>query len=133
MNEHNADLLNHIIRYCCEIRDARERFGDSIEALCSDVHYRNAVAMCILQIGELTGYLDDDFKTKYNAIPWQKIKGMRNITAHHYGKIDSDILFRTISVRIPELQCYCEEILEQHAKLVQRTDVSEAHEENHDT
>ena len=116
MNEHNSDILEHIIRYCYEIKDARDRFGDSIESLRSDVHYRNSVAMCILQIGELTGHVTDDFKAEYRDIPWQNIKGMRNFAAHHYGKIDIDILFTTITERIPELLSYCVEILEQFTK-----------------
>ena len=33
MNERNVDILEHIIRYCNEIRDARERFGDTIAKL----------------------------------------------------------------------------------------------------
>ena len=116
MNERNTDILKHIIRYCNEIKDARDRFGDSIDSLRADVHFRNSVAMCILQIGELTGYLSDALKSEYSKVPWQKIKGMRNITAHHYGKIDLNILFNTISVRVPELQSYCEEILRQQTE-----------------
>ena len=91
MNERDTDILEHIICYCNEIREARERFGDSLESIQADALYRNAVAMSILQIGELTGHLSDEFKAKYSAVPWQKIKGMRNITAHHYGRIDTSI------------------------------------------
>ena len=122
MNGRNADILEHIIRYSNEIMDARERFGNTLEALQADIHFRNSVAMCILQIGELAGHLTDDFKVQYGAVPWQKIKGMRNITAHHYGKIDVDILFRTISERIPELHSYCESILQQYAESLRTSD-----------
>ena len=115
MNDRNADILEHMIRYCNEITDAIERFGNTLEALKSDIHFRNSVAMCILQIGELAGHLTEDFKARHQTVPWQKIKGMRNITAHHYGKIDTDILFRTITERIPELLSYCENILMQCA------------------
>ena len=74
MNNHNIDILEYIVRYCGEISEAQERFGDSLESLRTDAVYRNAVAMCILQIGELTAHLTDDFKSAYDEIPWQKIK-----------------------------------------------------------
>ena len=115
MNNRDIDILERIIRYCGEIKEAQDRFGDTLEVLKSDSIYRNAVAMCILQIGELTSHLTDDFKTLHNKIPWQKIKGMRNIAAHHYGKFDADIMFNTITERIPELLNYCSEILQEYA------------------
>ena len=117
MNNRNIDILERIIRYCEEIKEAQDRFGDSPEALKSDSLYRNAVAMCILQIGELTNHLTDDFKMSHNKVPWQKIKGMRNIAAHHYGKFDADIMFNTITERIPELLDYCYEIFREEAQL----------------
>ena len=126
MNERNSDILEHITRYCNEILEARKRFGDNLESLQTDAQYRNAVAMCILQIGELTGHLSDEFKSEYDSVPWQKIKGMRNITAHHYGKIDTSILYRTISERIPELQRYCNKALQQKTESEQCTDIPEA-------
>ena len=107
MGNRNIDILEHIVRYCDEIDEARKRFGNSMEALLADSIYRNAVAMCILQIGELAANLSDEFKVEHNKAPWQKIKGMRNIAAHHYGKFDVEIMFNTIEERIPELRDYC--------------------------
>ena len=109
MNSRDIDILEHIISYCEEVNDALRRFGNSVDALDSDAVYRNAVAMCILQIGELVGHLSDDFKGAYDNIPWQKIRGMRNIAAHHYGKFDTTIMFNTITERIPELLDFCTE------------------------
>ena len=111
MNNRDIDILERIVHYCLEIKEAQDRFGDTLESLKSDSAYKNAVAMCILQIGELTNLLTEDFKAAYNKIPWQKIRGMRNIAAHHYGKFDTEIMFNTITKRIPELYDYCSEIL----------------------
>ena len=112
MNSRDIDVLKHITRFCNEIKEARERFGDSLDSLKADVHYKNAVAMGIMQIGELTTRLTDDFKLEYNGMPWQDIKGMRNIAAHHYGKLDVQKLWETISSDIPDLHTYCEETLQ---------------------
>jgi uncharacterized protein with HEPN domain len=114
MNNHDINVLEHIIRYCEEANDARMRFGNSIDALDNDAVYRNAIAMCILQIGELVGHPSDNFKGAYDNIPWQKIRGMRNIAAHHYGKFDTTIMFNTITERIPELLEFCEERVFEH-------------------
>ena len=48
--------------------------------------------MCIVQIGENVGGLSDEFKEKYDSIPWRDIKGMRNITTHKYDNMDVVIL-----------------------------------------
>jgi uncharacterized protein with HEPN domain len=113
MNPTNRDILvlNKIIQYCDEIEHAKERFGNSIESIKADTEYKNAIAMDILQIGELTTHLTDGFKAKYSGQPWKDIKGMRNIAAHHYGDLDIDILWKTIDVRILELRVYCIECL----------------------
>ena len=114
MSPHNRDilLLQKMVDYCDEIEAARKRFGDSFGALNSDTDYKNAVAMCVLQIGELTTHLSTEFIMKYSAQPWKDINGMRNIAAHHYGTFDPEILWYTISSRIPELKSYCLECIE---------------------
>jgi len=114
--QRNIDILKHIISYCDEINEAMSRFGASYAALQADKMYKNAVAMCILQIGELTTHLSDEFKANNNAMPWRDIKNMRNIAAHHYGSFDTEKLWETISEDIPELQSYCSQLVQHHAK-----------------
>jgi len=111
MSNRNSDILERIIRYCDEINEAMNHFGNSYEKLESSVIYKNAVSMCILQIGELSVYLSDDFKVIYDEMPWQDIKSMRNIAAHRYGTFDMKILWNTISNDIPALREYCKKVL----------------------
>ena len=93
MNPHDRDIqiLIKMTRYCDETEAARIRFGDSFDALQGDTDYKNAVAMDILQIGELTTHLSERFKVTYDAQPWRDITTMRNIAAHHYGEFDLEI------------------------------------------
>ena len=107
----NVDVLKHMIRYCGEIDEIVKRSGNIKDTLLSDSIYRNAAAMCILQIGELTTHLTDEFKDEYSDIPWQDIKGMRNVAAHHYGSIDLEMLYATITEDIPQLKSYCAGII----------------------
>ena len=36
MNDRDASILRHILRYCQEVHAAVERFGDDREALCKE-------------------------------------------------------------------------------------------------
>jgi len=105
--DRNADVLNHIVRYCEEIEKTIERFGEDYEVFSEDSVYQNAVALCVLQIGELTTHFTEDFKIVYNEMPWNQIKALRNIVAHNYGKVDKEILWETIISDIPSLKEYC--------------------------
>jgi len=110
-NDRDFYIVNKIIKYCIEADETILRFGDSIDILKSDSIYKNASAMCILQIGELVGNLSDSFMLKYNEMPWKQIRGMRNIAAHGYENFDIDILWQTLKVDLPELHEYCNKII----------------------
>jgi uncharacterized protein with HEPN domain len=111
MNKRDRDILEHIVAYCEEIRIAIAMFDDTLETLKTNCVYKNAVSMCILQIGELTTHFTKEFLATNTLVPWADIKKMRNIAAHHYGKFDAEVLHRTIINRIPELSEYCLELL----------------------
>lgn len=113
-NEKNIDILEHMIKYCDEIFETQSYFGDSFEVFKTNFIYRNSVAMCILQIGELSGQLTDSFKEAYSGVPWRNIKGMRNIMAHKYGEISSTTVWEAITDDMPILRDYCNSILEKY-------------------
>jgi len=108
----NIDILQRIISYCDEISETIERFGADYIVFKQDSVYKNATALCVLQIGELTTHFSDEFKQTYTNIPWNQIKALRNVVAHNYGKIDDESLWETITVDIPELKEYCLSILQ---------------------
>lgn len=108
-NKH-AYLLERIVYYCDEIERTVNRFGYSFEVFVSDPVYQNACAMCILQIGELASRFNDSFRTKHTAIPWRAIKGMRNILAHEYEKVNYEEFWNTIVIDIPILKACCKRI-----------------------
>ncbi len=106
----DINVIEHILNYCLQIDQTVERFGNSQEIFISDAIYRNAAALCILQIGELVGKLSDEFRTEYKAVPWQQIKATRNIVAHSYGTVDPYITWEIITEDIPRLKEFCTEI-----------------------
>jgi len=107
----NVDVLQRIISYCKEISETINRFGGDYSVFARDSVYKNATALCVLQIGELTTHLTDEFKQTYTGIPWSQIKALRNVVAHNYGTIDQESLWETITIDIPKLEEYCSSIL----------------------
>lgn len=51
----DLNIPEHIVSYCDQIAETIARFGNSSTIFSSDPIYRNAAALCILQIGELVG------------------------------------------------------------------------------
>nr|WP_257789578.1 HepT-like ribonuclease domain-containing protein [Acutalibacter muris] len=91
--------------------DAHTASHKSYDIFASNSVYRNAVCLCLLQIGELVNYLSEDFKSTYPQIPWQAIRGMRNVVAHEYGKIDTATVWETAENGVQELQEFCRQVL----------------------
>lgn len=110
-DDRNVDILRRIVTYCQEIEEAIQRFGAGYTVFAGDSVYRNATALCVMQIGELTTHLSDDFKQKYTGMPWTQIKALRNVVAHNYGRIDVESLWETITLDIPQLKDYCSSII----------------------
>ena len=113
MSDKDRDLyiVKKIIKYCNEAEQAVSYFGNSLDTLKTNSVFKNSVAMCILQIGELVGHLSDDFTGKHTDMPWRQIKGMRNRAAHGYEEFDVAILWQTLKEDLPSLKRYCEEII----------------------
>ena len=49
--DRDISILEHIVDYCGQIELTIQRFGDNQETFQNDRIYRNASALCILQIG----------------------------------------------------------------------------------
>lgn len=106
--------LERIRDYCNEIQKTVVRYGQIFEIFDTDVDFQRSVAFCILQIGELTGGLSEEYRQKTaSRIQWGPIKGMRNLVVHSYGNVDRNILWDTAVTDIPVLKDFCEEQLSQ--------------------
>jgi uncharacterized protein with HEPN domain len=106
-------ILERIIYYCNEIDETKSYFGNSKDDLLASSIYKNALSMCVLQIGELTTHLTEEFKDSHTSVPWSDIKKMRNIAAHRYGEFSSDFLWDTVTDDIDELRDYSEKCIEE--------------------
>lgn len=113
MNDRDVIILKKMIQYADEIAMTVDTMNLDFEKFETDFIAKNAIAMCVLQIGELVGKLTDDFKMKYHKMPWRDIKSMRNIAAHNYGEMDVEMLWETFTSDIPELKAYCKSLLDE--------------------
>ena len=105
----NDQLLKHIISYANQIDEANQMFNADKNELENNSVYRNSIALCLLQIGELANKLTDDYKeSTEDQIPWKAVRGLRNIVAHEYGHIDCQSLWETIQTDVPVLKEFCE-------------------------
>ena len=62
MNKADRQRIAHIKTYCEDIADFTDRFGKDFRIFTNDRAYFNAVAMCVLQIGELANALSEPFR-----------------------------------------------------------------------
>ena len=110
--ERDLRILRHVIEYCDQIEETIARFGDSEVIFSEDKIYRNAAALCLLQIGELVGQLTDDFRQAPADVPWRQIRSVRNLVAHRYGTIDPELAWEILQADVPILKEKCVEILQ---------------------
>ena len=102
MNDRDRQLIEHMIRYCQEIKIAREQFNSDKNVFMNNFVYFNSCAMSLMQIGELSGRVSEELRESTD-IPWKKIRGMRNIFAHDYLSLDKERIWYTLVNDVPEL------------------------------
>lgn len=63
-----------------------------------------AVAMTVINIGELVKNLSDDCRLANRHIPWKEIAGFRDIAAHKYQTLRMEDVYETVSADFPTLR-----------------------------
>jgi uncharacterized protein with HEPN domain len=99
--DRDAGLLWDMLDACCNAHQISK--DADWEDFLNDLKLRLAVERCLEIIGEAAGKVSEEFQQANPGIPWRKIKGMRNILAHDYGRIDYELIYETVTERIPEL------------------------------
>jgi len=77
----------------------------------SDELLRSAVERKVEIIGEACRGLSKELLEGHPEISWQKIRSTRNILAHDYGRIDSDVMSRIATIHAPELIAQLENLI----------------------
>ena len=108
----DRNCIEHMLRYCEQVQESLGEIERDKERFLSSHTYQNAIAMCILQIGELTKQLSPEFLNDHKVIPWKLIAKTRDNYAHHYGAVDFELVWNTALCDIPEVERFCRTYLE---------------------
>ena len=107
MNKRDKVILQKILTYCAKVSRLHQFFHHDKVMFYDEQDgfpYRDAMAMSIFQIGELSKSLTGQIRQAYPDIPWGNIIKMREIFAHHYGDLNYDIVWETSCFDVPLLE-----------------------------
>ena len=62
-------------------------------------------------IGEAAKNIPDSIRSKYPAVPWKEMAGMRDKVIHSYFGVDREAVWLVVKERIPSLKPLIVEIL----------------------
>jgi uncharacterized protein with HEPN domain len=91
---HMADAAESALRFC---------LGRKRADLDTDDMLRFALTRAVEIIGEAANKVSIEARTQIPDIAWSAIVGMRNRLVHAYFDVDSEILWTTVSERLPSL------------------------------
>jgi uncharacterized protein with HEPN domain len=114
MKSGDIQRIYHIKTYCEDITETIERFGREYSTFIRDKDYFKSVSMSMMQIGELSAGLSDEFKTEtQDRMRWGAIKGMRNLFAHAYISMNKEVVWESANRDILSMLKFCDKILAQ--------------------
>ena len=94
-------LLHDILDSALRIREYLA--GVNLEAFLVDPQRQDAVLRRLEIIGEAAGGLSPETRALFPNLPFQGMRGMRNIIAHDYGEVDLDLVWKTATRDLPTL------------------------------
>ena len=64
----------------------------------------DACVFNLLQIGELSGRIDESIKSTFSDVPWYKLRGLRNRLVHDYNGINIGLIWDIIKNDLDDLR-----------------------------
>lgn len=64
---------------------------------------RNAGERILIKIATVAEKLPDDYKNTHPQAEWHGLKRMRDLAAHHYDRVNDELMWQALAVRIPRL------------------------------
>lgn len=71
-----------------------------------------AVMTCVSILGEAANRIPEEVRNKHPEVAWDEIRGIRNIIAHEYFRVDENILFDTCQSHLPILKKQIQQMLD---------------------
>lgn len=109
MQHRDSIILKKVLS---EISVAFDMLGNtSMEVFLDDEKLKRAVAMTVINIGELVKNITPETRLDYPHIPWKAIVGMRDIAAHKYQTLRMEDVYNTVTLDFESLQENIQQIL----------------------
>lgn len=86
------------------------------DELIEDGRTLDAVIHNFYIIGEATKQIPETIRIKYSQVEWKKIAGLRDIIAHAYFSLNTQIIWSIIQTKLEPLKGAVEAILENEEK-----------------
>ncbi|HVC36366.1 MAG TPA: HepT-like ribonuclease domain-containing protein [Candidatus Dormibacteraeota bacterium] len=80
-----------------------KRIAGGKKAYLTDENLQDAISMRLITLSELLNALSDEFHEENGDLPIVRVRGLRNLLAHAYGKIDFERLWKIIEEDYPLL------------------------------
>ena len=101
-----------MIEYCEAIQSDLTVVENDIESFIENEVIQRSCSFSLVQIGEYTKRLSDELRSKYKTIHWSGIAGLRDIIVHRYERVETKVLWDTITIEVP--------ILEDNLKMIEK-------------
>jgi uncharacterized protein with HEPN domain len=85
----------------------------SLKTFSSDVKTFDAVIRNLEIIGEATKRVPEEIRLRYPDVEWKRIAGLRDILAHEYFGVDTEIIWDIIQNKLPVLEKQIMQMLEE--------------------
>ena len=109
LDERDAAYLWDMAEICEEIEGMLGSCDEA--AFLGNRLLQRAIERDVELVGEIARKLSHSFRTAHPEIAWREIVGLRNILAHEYGRVDHQMLYRTVTEDIPSLALRLRHIL----------------------
>jgi len=86
--------------------------GITYQGFLGDALRQNAVLRCLEVVGEAARNVSASLRSRYPAVPWNDIIGMRHKIAHDYTDIQLPMVWDTVTNDLPVFKKQVEQILE---------------------
>ncbi|WP_448060511.1 HepT-like ribonuclease domain-containing protein [Cellulomonas hominis] len=64
---------------------------------------RNAGERVLIKVATVAEKLPADYTAAHGSVAWVAIGRMRSLVAHHYDKVNDDMMWAALSRRVPEM------------------------------
>lgn len=102
MQHRDRIILQKVIS---EINVGLELLGDTtLTEFLLDEKLKRAIAMTVINIGELIKNVTSEMRAAYPYVQWKAIAGMRDMAAHKYQTLRMEDVYQTAVADLPELK-----------------------------